>query len=275
MRPGKMYTVEGTTEDISKGITFYPPPTLPPALPQMNAALRSDFQMVAGNPGVLQGTPPPGVNSGVAIGQLQAEAQAPAGLKSQYVEETIYRMTMLCLHDMVNKEEAKHIMRYNAEYPVELVEQYIIPFARQMIWDVDVSLGTGAGTVKAQKDAQIRADFAVAGPDGSPLVDVQTAREALDYDHDEIERRLKYAAEKRAEQQAEIAAKLAPPDQKGPEKLSLTIAFKDLAPSTQAQIVQMMGLEPPQLGEVPTAEVMKAEAMAQKAQQMSQKRPIE
>jgi hypothetical protein len=252
MTPGKLYTVESTgdmNEDIRKKFYFIDPPPMPPALPAMDENLGRKFDLVAGNPGVLQGTPPAGVRSGTAIGQLQAEAQAPSGLKAQYLEETIYRMAMLTADAMVKWETPESVYRYNRKYPLNVIRDYLVPYAQNMQIDVDVSLPIGMGQVKAQKDQQVRQDLAAKDADGQPLIDVETARERLDYDDDEIKRRLKDSRRELAEEQAEIAAMTAPPSapQKPPESISLAIKFETLSPATQNQFLGVMGLQPTQV----------------------------
>lgn len=248
MEPGKVYTIEGTgnEDDIRKVWTNIDPPQMPPAIPQLNIQMAADFELVAGNPGVDNGVAPSPDASGRQVEALQAASQASQGFKSAYTENAIWRMAKLKVHAETHWMSMKEIGRINRSIPLPLVEDAVLPFLRSIVLDVDVSLPTGSGQIKAQKDAQVRADFVVASSDGTPLIDAETARDELDYDSAEVERRLKQHREEMAEEQAQLAQASAPPPpppQDNTPKLTFSAAFEQLTPEIQAQVLAKSGIQ--------------------------------
>ena len=208
IRIGKWYTFDNGGDDnfkISDHIYQLQPPALPAALPALMTEVSNKFQLVAGNPGVNQGTPPPGVTAGVAIASLQAESQASPGFKSLYLQVTIKQIAKLCNYALVNWMTIQEMMRINKTLPQEIVEKHVLPYIRQMDWDFEVSLATGAGQIRAQKDAQTREDFE------AHIIDKVTARELLDYDAPLIQQREREVQEQDAEQAQKMALQSAPP----------------------------------------------------------------
>lgn len=259
MEPGKVYVVDNVsagadgTIKLSDHIFNIDPPPMPPAIPQLKKDASDEYELVAGNPGVNNGTPPPGVDSGVAIANLQSQSQVSQGFKSMYSEEAIYRMAMLKLFAEIHFQSVDEFMRCNRSVPRVIVEGFIIPYARSMILDMDISLATGGGQVKAQKDAQTRQDFASEGGGGVPLIDAETAREKLDYDSPEIDRRLKNQREEMAEEQAKAQQMAAPPPPPpmAKEPISpMTVNFSDLPPSAKNAALQQMGFPPAPMEEL-------------------------
>lgn len=264
MRPGKVYAVDlSGVESIQSKYFHIQPPPMPPALPQMDTNLMNKFDIVSGNRGgVLQGGVPAGVESGTAIERLQSEAQSPVGLKGQYIEETVARMAMLTLDAMIKWQSVETYMERNRKYPRVIVERYLLPYAKQIEWDLDVSVPIGQGQVRAMRDNQLRADFAMASPDGTPLIDAQTARERLDYDHEEIDRRQKAKRQALAEEQLENAQRMAPKEQPQEIKTSVSMAWKDIQADVQNQLLGRMGMQP---STEPSPAVVQAAATPDKA----------
>lgn len=249
MEPGTVYTIEGSddpTEDIRRRWVNIDPPPMPPAIPQLNAQAGADFEIVAGNPGVDNGIAPSPDASGRQVEALQAASQASQGFKSAYTENAIWRMAKLKLHAEVHWMSMREIARINRSIPLELVEDAVLPFLRQIVLDVDVSLPTGSGQIKTQHDAQIRADFVAANAAGEPLLDAETTQDELGYDSEEIARRLKARREELAEEQMKIAQASAPPPpppQDNTPKLSIGIPFERLTPEVQAAVLAKGGIQ--------------------------------
>jgi hypothetical protein len=207
MEPGVIYTYQGdgsAQEDITKKLFFTQPPPMPPALPALKASLMADADKVFNMPSIRQGTPPPGVNSGVAISQLQSESSLTDAPKIMTLERAVKRMSMLALHAEVNWMSVEDIWKIYRKYPKPIIQMFL-DYLRGIVLDVDVALASGVGQVKAQRDAQVRADVGTRGADGQPLLDTETAREKLDYDNDEIQRRLKTQREQAFKDQQAMA----------------------------------------------------------------------
>lgn len=215
-KPDTVYVIEkiDPAAPLDSVIKVIDPPPIPPALTTMFEQLENSLDKVAGRPSVKQGTPPPGVHSGVAIAQLQAESSASSDVKTLGTEYAIYRMGMLGLWGIVHWLSITEMLACNRRYPRQVVERYIVPYARRIKWDMEVAVANGGGQVQSQKKAQIRADFVSVNPaTGQPLIDAETARDALDYNSDEIDRRLKQEAKEKAQQQMEMQ----PPPQAIPQ----------------------------------------------------------
>ena len=208
LTPGKFYTITmpaGSNPDmldINKHITWVKPPDMPAGLPIESQAMRKTWDDVMGHTMTGSGSPPPGVTAASAIAQLQSAGEASASATALYSEECCYRMGMLLLHGIVNFMRDESMFAANRSVPIEIVRGHIRPWAKAMTLDMEVSLANAGGMVKAQHDAQVRADVQARTADGSPLIDVETAREDIGYDNDAIESRLEARRRKAAEQMA-------------------------------------------------------------------------
>lgn len=245
-RPGSVRVCDGLGDmDLSKHYVEVQPPSMSAALPQVKESVDRDYELI-GDAGVNNGTPPPDVKSGKAILALQAGSQNTNDLKSIHTEDAIRDMVRLKLHAQVNWMSVDKLMTMSREHSREIVEGYILPFSRQILWDFEVLLPTGAGQVAQDRKNQIRQDASILCADGQPLISSKTARVGLDYDDDEEEREITETQEKTADMQAKAQAAAAPqqaPQKQGPN-VSISIAYQTLQPEYQSWVMQSVGAPP-------------------------------
>lgn len=212
------------------------PPEMSTALPQVLDRVNNDFEKI-GDAGVNNGTPPTGVTAASAISNLQSLSHNTNDLKSRHTERAIRRCAKLMLHPQIHWLSVDAIMKFNRKYPREIVERYFMPMRKEILLDVEVSLPTGSGMVKQQKDAQVRSDFI------AKMIDEATAQEQVGYDSEDIARNRKLERQQMAEEAAEQAAKASQGQKPGPN-ISISVGYQYLQPEAQSGVLQMMGLPP-------------------------------
>lgn len=240
--PGRCFAFDdGGDEnfDINKHYLLIQPPPMPPALPAVLADVQHSYELIA-DAGVNNGTPPPGVTSGKMVVALQAGSQNTNDLKSMHTERALRRAANLSLYAQIHWMSIAKILEMNKSVPAEIVKTHFLPLRKEMLWDVAVSLPTGAGQVKQQRDQQMFQYFQ------AQLVDPETAQDALDLPSEEIARNQKESRKELMAEQAEAQAKAAPqgPQQPPGPNISINVGYQYLQPEAQSGVLQLMGLPP-------------------------------
>lgn len=183
------------------------PPQIPPGLAQALQILGDKFEKMAGQPGVLQGEPPPDVQSGKAIQALQTAVMSTIGFKSQRTGDFCYRLARLMLHSLVWRLSLQDVGKIISKYPPHILEA-IVQRAQSMDWDVNVTIASGSGQVKVQKNQETTNLFATG------LITKETAQERLNIDTRIEKQREQQEAEQMMQAQAQAAAMM-PQQQQG------------------------------------------------------------
>lgn len=181
--PGKVLIVDDALLMQAGGkIDFtVDPPAMPPGLVQLHPILKGLITEQSGYSDVLQGRASSNL-SGRAIETLQTSAASMIGFKSQRTGDLVYRLARLMLHSIVTRMSAEEIGRIVSKYPGHILAA-IHERARRMDWDVKVTVSSGNGAIRAQKQQSVRENFAAG------LVDEETAQEDLGIDAKQVRRR--------------------------------------------------------------------------------------
>lgn len=87
-RPGLSIPVDGGPQNAG----WIQPANFPSAMFELNAADKADFDIILGNPEVMQGRRPAGIEAGVAIELLQDAASVRVGQKLRYMEASLRKL---------------------------------------------------------------------------------------------------------------------------------------------------------------------------------------
>ena len=158
-------------------------PALPPVVLQVKNETEREFDVVAGRPGVLQGQATADAKSGIAIGNLQNAATSAQSVTFFEIDEVVWRLSKICLHNILYHMTVEDLLRINRTYPAHIVE-IILEMARGEEWNFTIETSANAGQAKAQKNQETLQKLQVG------VIDMETARDRLGEDDDEIERRI-------------------------------------------------------------------------------------
>ncbi len=181
MRPNKVYWLEDETyrqlKMLGNGKLFetYDPPPLPPALITMGQELDAAFDVAGGRPDVAQGISPTSNSSGALAETLLDSANSTSDFSFLYLEEMWYRTSRLALHYCLTRLSAEDLAKIDRTYDVPTTQLFLAT-AQEMEWEVEV-MPTSS---KQQHEAQVRQDLQLG------ILDMETARDMLNYDHKTI-----------------------------------------------------------------------------------------
>lgn len=183
MEPNTTYTVSDETIQNTNGkpVLTIDPPDLPSSIPQAAQELDATFDVTSGHAPVLQGEAPSADSSGVQVQQLQSAAMGTASFTMQYLKGAVTNAANTVLEFMQDGMTADDFYHLNRTYPLPVVN-IILETWKQSEMDVDVEIANGS--IKAQKEATVRADEAAG------ILDLETARDLLGYDHKVIQQRM-------------------------------------------------------------------------------------
>jgi hypothetical protein len=152
-RPNLILPVEGGPS----GIGWISPPPVPPALFEINALDKADFDTILGNVEAMQGRRPEGVEAGVAIELLQEAANVRMRLKVRHMENSL---------------------KQAGEIIVEMVQHYydnerVFMIVGNALKRTEAPVTQDA--IQQQQMMELSINQAVSGqigPDGQPMVDL-------------------------------------------------------------------------------------------------------
>lgn len=192
MRPDKTYILGQAAAEYFKATNkvfqTYDPPALPPVLQIVKQQMAADFDTASGYSNVQQGETPTSNASGELANTLLQASYSATDFTLLYLEDMTWRTSKIVLAYCMTRLSIADLMRIDQTYD-EPTLNLIIQMSGMMEWDIDVK----SGFSKQQKEAQVRADL-LAG-----IIDMETARDMLGYDHKAISLRL-------ATQQAQSAS---------------------------------------------------------------------
>jgi hypothetical protein len=137
------------------------PPAMGEGLMQLYPILSKETDDISGYTEAMQGQASPDITSGKQLELNQAAGASIMGFKAARTADMIERLARLQLHSLVNRLDADDILRVNRKYPRHIVEA-IVQIAREIEWDITVTVSMGSGAVMRQKKAQA----AAGSPDG-------------------------------------------------------------------------------------------------------------
>lgn len=160
-QPGQTFIVSDEQWMASGGkpLIIQDPPALGAALTELFPTIKGLLQEQSGHAEVLQGRASPQVKSGKAIELLQTSASSMIGFKSQRTGDMIKRMADLMLRSIVWRLSVADVNRIVSKYPRHVLE-VIHERAREIEWNVRVSVHAGNGGLKLQKRQLAQMDLA-------------------------------------------------------------------------------------------------------------------
>lgn len=172
---------QGGTLKVSDLITVIKPPELPPALLEVKRDQVGTFNDAGNNPAIQQGNSPTANSSGILAQTLMQASTSTASTKFKYLEEFWWRTCMLIMHNIRERRTAEQMYNIDRTYPVEVIEQIILPFWKSV--EISLTVTVAGGQSKAAKEMAVREDFQM------QLIDAETACDMLGYDYKQIQQR--------------------------------------------------------------------------------------
>lgn len=133
-------------------VKFSVPPPLPEAVVKLQQILKTEITEQSGHSEVLQGQASSQL-SGKAIETLQTAAASMIGFKSQRTGDMVYRLARLKLHSYVWRLTCQDVSRIVRKYKYPILEA-VCERAKEMDWEVSVTVSSGNGAIKTQKQNQ-------------------------------------------------------------------------------------------------------------------------
>ncbi len=157
----------------------FDPPPLPPHLMELQNYLNATFDSVGNRPDVSQGNAPTASSSGELAKVLLDAASQQNDFASFGLEDMAERFGRLVLDYIDRRWVAADFMRFDKTYD-EATVNYIIAAKKLLEFTIEVD----SSSMRQQRDAQVRADFAAG------LIDQETALDLLQYDSPLIMQRI-------------------------------------------------------------------------------------
>ncbi len=184
MTPGTTYWVDAAAAmqvgGVKSLISTIDPPPLPPALVTVRDQLIQSFDDTGGHPEVSQGMAPTSNASGELAKTLLSASQQNNEYTFLSLHEMVFRNSKTCIDYIIQDFTVADYLAINKNYDpliTQLMMQIIKSKAIEFTPDVE-----GAWD-KQQREQQIRQDLALG------LIDMETARDKLGYDHKTISMR--------------------------------------------------------------------------------------
>lgn len=216
-------------------------------IPEMNEhhikgreQMQNDRKELGGYTDAARGVPVTADPSGELQKVTMSAASGIVGAISKHIQGSIKHLASLMLHSLTHYASPKQIAECCRRYRPEVIAAIHLTLAPNACWKVDALLASGAGAQRQQHlDRLQKLNQTVDEASGMPIVDGETLQEAMNLDPSTImERNVRAMKQK--------LALLAPPPQAAPapppEKPSESIAYKDVPPSAQSQMLAQAGI---------------------------------
>lgn len=154
-----------------------------PATPQTFSLIKSVISEQSGYTQELKGIASNPDQSGRQTALLAQNASSLNEFMGRSEEDVLYRLARLILHSLVTRLELPQIQRICSKYPPEVLK-VIIDKAKQMDWDINVSVSTASGMLNEAKRVNWQNDLAIGA------ISLQTYRERIGEDHEDEESRV-------------------------------------------------------------------------------------
>jgi hypothetical protein len=216
VRPGATIKIDPKylqNKHISDIFAVINPPPLPPSIVQAEELMEKIQTQLSGNVAVLRGEDLGSQASGKKVETLQDAAINQVNTGDE-TELCLQRLAMLMQHAHVHFATVEQVERYYRKLPRSVLEAIHVDIAPTLNWEARVSVASGGGQLKTRKRQQAMIDLAtIDAYSGKPVIDIQTAREEADIDHEEVEDRLAAQMLERAATEAQQ-----PQDEENPKK---------------------------------------------------------
>jgi hypothetical protein len=173
-----------------KPTLFLSPPPMSEALPKAEEIFRAEMSDRGGNPEVMDGKVPAGVESGYAIQLLTQNASNRFGFMQQWTRDMLTRLAKFLFHDMTNprKVTPKDLRAIDSRYPLALISAFQTHGAA-MEMNIDVDLQT-PGSARSKKQAlAVEANKLLSPITGLPQLSDEDLAGELGLDYQEQQRK--------------------------------------------------------------------------------------
>lgn len=178
--------------------TFIAPPAINEGVIQGRNEIRNDMDDLSGNVNVLRGEAPTSDSSGKLVEALQGAAVGLITALSKRTQQMLWHLARLQLHAIVHFATVDDIYRIVRKIPRPVLAAIHLGHARNIHWDVEVSIVTAAGLNAQNKRVEAIEQLQIIDPGtGEPIRSLESVREACDLDN-EVETQRNYAAKMRA-----------------------------------------------------------------------------